>query len=202
MATHPQLKAPWGEYVPWVGRMTVEQFEQFPGEEGWVYELHEGRLIVMPGPGAEHADIQERFFLTLGVYLRSNALGHLSGTSCYNLPLPNNTEELLCPDLSYVEPLRRAAMPLRGSYLVGAPDLAVEIASPSDTHPEMAVKAALYLRAGVRLVWVAWPGSQTIDVWRPASPAQPVVTLQSADTLDGVDVVPGFTCPIRDIFAI
>jgi Uma2 family endonuclease len=111
--------------------MTVEQFEQFPGEDGWKYELHDGRLIVMPGPGAEHADIQERFFLSLGVYIRDSGLGRLSGTSCYNLPLPNNAEELLCPDLSYVsyvsyvEPARRAAMPLRGSYLVGALDLVI-----------------------------------------------------------------------------
>jgi len=202
MATYPQLKAPWGEYVPWVGRMTVEQFEQFPGEEGWVYELHEGRLIVMPGPGAEHADIQERFFLIVGVYLRSHALGRLSGTSCYNLPLPNNIKELLCPNLSYIEPSRRVAMQLRGSYLVGSPDLVIEIASPSDTRTEMAAKVAIYLQAGVRLVWVAWPGSQSIDVWRLASPAQPAATLSSADTLDGANVVPGFTCPVGDLFAV
>lgn len=100
MAALPRLNAPWGEYVPWVGPMTVEQFERFPGEEGWTYELHDGRLIVMPGPGAEHSDIQEHFFLTLGVYRRPNGLGRLSGTSCHNLPLPNTTEELLCPDLS------------------------------------------------------------------------------------------------------
>jgi Uma2 family endonuclease len=201
MVTSPRLKAPWGEYAPWVGRMTVEQFEQFPGEEGWVFELHEGRLVVMPGPGAEHTDIQERFFLRLGLYIRSTGLGHLNGTSCYNLPLPNNTEELLCPDLSYIEPARRAAMPLHGSYLVGAPDLAIEIASPSETRRDMAAKVAIYLQAGVRLVWVAWPGPRTIDVWRPISPGQPVVTLQSSDTLDGLDVVPSFQCPVRDIFA-
>lgn len=94
----------------------------------------------MAGPGAQHADIQERFFLTLGVFLRASGLGHLSGTSCYNLPLPNNTEELLCPDLSYVEPARCAAMPLRGSYLVGAPDLSIESASPNDIRPEIAAK--------------------------------------------------------------
>lgn len=121
MATSPRLRAHWGAYVPWVGRMTAEQFERFPGEEGWVYELHEGRLIVMPGPGADHADIQEWFFLTLGVYLRDQALGHLSGTSCYNLPLPGNAEGLFCPDMSYIGPARRSDMTLRGSYLVGPP---------------------------------------------------------------------------------
>lgn len=155
----------------------------------------------MPGPGAEH-DIQEHFFLTLGVYLRARGLGHLSGTSCYNLPLPNTTEELLCPDLSYVLPARRAAMPLRGSYLVGAPDLAIEIASPNDTHPELAAKAAIYMQAGVQLLWVAWPATRSIDVWRPTSPRQSMRTLTDADMLDGLDDVPGFQCAVSEIFAV
>ncbi len=154
----------------------------------------------MPGPGADHADVQERFFLILGVYLRANGLGRLSGTSCYNLPLPNNTEELLCPDLSYTEPARRAPMRMRGSYLVGAPDLAIEIASRSETRPSMAAKVAIHLQTGVRLVWVAWLSTQTIDVWRPVSPNQAVVTLQATDLLDGLDVVPGFTCPVGGLF--
>jgi Uma2 family endonuclease len=201
MATNVKVQPPWGQYVPWVGTMTVEQLERFPTQEGWIYELHEGRLIVVPGPGADHADIQERFFLTLGVYLRASGLGHLSGTGCYNLPLPTNTEELLCPDLSYVEPARRATMPKRGSYLVGAPDLVIEIASPSDTPAQMAAKVAIYLAAGVRLVWVAWPTSRTVDVWRPSSPQQPTA-LGSADMLNGLDVVPGFRCPVADLFAL
>ena len=209
MATHtlppspsptPRAPAPWGAYVTPVGPMTVEQFEQFPGEEGWVYELHEGRLLAMPGPGDEHGDIQSRFTLTVGLYIKQQQLGILSGTKCYNLPLPNNTEELLCPDLSYVAPARKAAMKLRGSYRVGAPDLVIEIASPNDTHRELNAKADVYLQAGVRLIWVAWPATQTIEVWRPASPSAPATTLQLADTLDGLDVVPGFACPVRAIF--
>ncbi len=209
MATHilppspsptPRAPAPWGAYVTPVGPMTVEQFESFPGEEGWVYELHEGRLIAMPGPGNEHGKLQTRFTLTVGLYIQQQKLGMLVGTQCFNLPLPNNTEELLCPDLSYATPEREAAMPQRGSYLVGAPDLVIEIASPNDTHPMLAEKARVYLHAGVRLIWVAWPDAGAIEVWRPASPSSPTQTLQLADTLDGLDVVPGFTCPVCAIF--
>lgn len=92
-------------------------------------------------------------------------------------------------------------MPLRGSYLVGAPDLVIEIASPSDTRRELAATLAIYMEAGVRLAWVAWPGTQTADVWRPVSPAQPIATLLASDLLDGLDVVPGFQLPVRDLFA-
>ncbi len=64
----------------------------------------------------------------------------------------------------------------------------------------LAEKARVYLHAGVRLIWVAWPDAGAIEVWRPASPSSPTQTLQLADTLDGLDVVPGFTCPVRAIF--
>lgn len=93
-------------------------------------------------------------------------------------------------------------MPLRGSYLVGAPDLAIEIASPNDTPPELAAKAAIYLRSGVRLLWIAWPATRTIDVWRPTSQRQPMRTLSGLDMLDGLDVVPGFQCQVNEIFAV
>ena len=200
MATNLLLHAPWGEYVPRVGHMTVEQFEQFPMEDGWNYELHEGRLISMPGPGREHGRIQTRLTILLSQYLTAHQLGSVVGTSCYNLPLVGNHEELLCPDLSYVLPAREAGVVMRGSYPVLASDLVIEISSPRDTRPQVARKAAIYLQAGVQLIWVVWPESQSIDVWLPATPARPTATLKSADALDGLGVIPGFRCPVQAVF--
>lgn len=200
MVTNPKPVAPWGEYAPYVGRMTVEQFEEFPGEEGWIYELHDGRLLIMPGPGISHGKILTRLYRVLDNYLLRHNLGSLIGTTGFNLPLPDNSEEMLCPDLSYVAPERVDALPQRGSYLVGAPDLVIEIASPSDRHPAVANKVAVYLRAGVRLVWVLWPAARTIDVWRGDSPAAPVSTLHVDDMLEGSEVIPGFGCSVRALF--
>lgn len=200
MATNLLLHAPWGDYVPRVGQMTVEQFEQFPMQDGWIYELHEGRLVSMPGPGREHGRIQSRLTILLSQYLTAHQLGSVVGTSCYNLPLPGNHEELLCPDLSYVLPAREAGVVMRGSYPVLAPDLVIEISSPRDTRPQVARKAAIYLQAGVQLIWVVWPESQTIDVWLPAAPARPTATLKSSDALDGLGVIPGFRCPVQAVF--
>jgi Uma2 family endonuclease len=202
MATNPLPQAPWGEYIPRVGRMTVEQFEQFPSEDGWMYELHQGRLIIMPGPGFDHAAIQAAIFRIIDRFLQTNKLGILIGTGCYNLPLPGNTEEVLCPDLSFIISTKLATMQKRGSYLVGAPDLVIEITSPSDTHPEMALKATTYLQAGVQLIWILWPTSKTIDVWMPQSSNKIVTVLKIGDTLDGLDVIPGFQCPVKDVFDI
>lgn len=81
-----------------------------------------------------------------------------------------------------------------------APDLAVEVASPSQWQPEMAAKVARYLAAGVRLVWVIWPRWEQVDTWRPGDLA-PSATLIVGDTLDGEAVLPGFSYPVARLFA-
>ncbi|SRR5579884_3904074 len=200
MATNPKPQAPWGEYVARVGPMTVEQFAVFPSEDGWTYELYNGRLISIPGPGFHHAQLQMRLGLLIQPFLTDHQLGSIVGTSCYNLPLPNNTEVVLCPDLSYIHPTRQIHMQIRGSYPVLAPDLVIEIASPNDYHPQLFDKVQTYLASGVRLIWVVWPDPQTVEVWRPNLPAKPTAILSSNDTLDGLDMIPGFQCPVKDIF--
>ncbi len=200
MATIPKTEAPWGEYVPMLGPMTVEQFEIIPGVEEWTYELHEGRLIAMPGPGEEHGIIQSEVTFIIKQFLKTHGLGTINGTCCYVLSRPGMPDEVLCPDLSYLAPDHRKSMSKRGSYIVGAPDLAIEIASPSDTHPGLAAKAKVYLDAGVRLVWVLWPETQSVEVWRSESLDAPIALLNSGDTLEGLDVIPGFTCTVGEFF--
>ncbi len=77
-----------------------------------------------------------------------------------------------------------------------------EIASPNDTHPELAAKAAVYMQVGVRLLWIAWPTAhhRRRGVQRPRP--ELVRALTDVDTLDGLDVVPGFQCPVKDVFAL
>jgi len=61
----------------------------------------------------------------------------------------------------------------------------------------MATKVATYQQAGVPLIWVVWPGTPAIDVWQIQ---QGVVTLGKGDFLDGLFIIPGFRCPVQDIF--
>ena len=193
-------QAPWGEYVPGLGNMTVEQFAQLPDVDGWVFELHQGRVIRMPGPGGEHARIQARLIAALSVYITAHGLGNLYGTGCYILKMPDGSEAILCPDISYSLPLREQAAAYRVSYQELTPDFVAEIASPNDTHPEIKHKTADYLEADVRLIWNIFPKTQTVEVWRPAQRQQPMMLLQSIDHLDGLDVIPGFTCPVKALF--
>jgi Uma2 family endonuclease len=64
----------------------------------------------------------------------------------------------------------------------------------------MAKKAQRYLAGSTRLVWIVWPKRRQIDAWRPGD-TKPSRTLDVGDTLDGGDVLPGFTCPVAELFA-
>ena len=78
-----------------------------------------------------------------------------------------------------------------------APDLVVEVSSPNDSHREINDKAMMWLRHGVRLVWLVHPATRTVEVHYGVARGP---TLVDGDTLDGGDVLPGFTCAVSDIF--
>ena len=77
------------------------------------------------------------------------------------------------------------------------PDLVIEVASPGDSVRALYDKAHMWLRHGVRLVWVADPDTRTVDVYRQDGP---VITMTEDDVLDGAPVLPGFTLPVREVF--
>ena len=77
------------------------------------------------------------------------------------------------------------------------PDLAIEVLSPTDAQSRVVDKAFAYLDAGTRLVWVIEPRSKTVTIYRSESD---IVLLTREDTLTGEDVVPGFACPVSQLF--
>jgi Uma2 family endonuclease len=202
MATNPATApAPWGEYVPGYGALDTDTYLQLPDQEGWVLELYQGRVIRKPGPRIEHGDIQSQLISLLNAFLQSKGMGRVTGTGCYILKLPDGSESILCPDISYMLPLRKANAKRRRSYYEATPDFVIKIASPpNDTHPQVQQKIGVFLAAGVSLVWVVWPNTRTVEIWRPTVPQQPSSVLHTNDTLDGQEIIPGFTCPVSAIF--
>jgi Uma2 family endonuclease len=194
----------WGDVVTEADYpMDLDTFERLP-DDGWRYELVQGRLIRMPPPGGEHARIARKLLMALALYVEQQNLGgEVQGEMGYVLPLPGEQERTeVAPDVSYVA-AGRAPTPgspedKRAWRL--APDLAIEIASPDQYCPEMANKARLYLRAGTRLVWVVYPRWQQVEVWLPGASEQPSQVLRTADSLDGREVLPGFSFPIVRLF--
>ena len=186
--------------------MTVDDLLALP-DNGWMYELVEGRLIRIPGSGGEASRIAVRLIIALGMFVEAHQLGVITGADgTYNLTQPGDPAETgLVPDVAFVAaarvPPRTSPEYAKAPHL--APNLVAEVASPSQFRSEMKDKAERYIQAGVRLVWVIWPKRQQVDVWRPdaAGVARLVTTLKASvgDALDGLDVLPGFTYPLADI---
>ena len=197
-----EILAPWAEPVPDVGPMTVDEMLKLP-DDGWMYELVEGRLVRMPGSGFEASIIGLRLAAALLAFADAHDLGRVTGADgTYDLTQPGDTGETgLVPDVAYVASgrLPPSTSPEYTKALRLAPDLVAEVVSPSQYRPEMAAKARRYLDAGVRLVWMVWPKYQQVDVWRPGA-AQPVAALGTGDLLDGLDVLPGFSYPVASLF--
>ena len=197
--------APWAEIVPGIDRlMTADDLFSLP-DDGWQYELVDGRLVRMSPTGLEHSDVTGDLYTAIRVVARRlGGLVTLPDTG-FRFVRPDGRELLLVPDVAYLGPERVAQLPARGSvarsrYVNTLPDLAIEVASPDQHRPEMAAKARLYLECEVRLVWVAWSRHKQVDIWRPGSD-QPAATLGVDDTLDGEDVLPGLTLPLAQLFA-
>lgn len=79
------------------------------------------------------------------------------------------------------------------------PDIAVEVKSPSKTNIGLRNKAAYYIEQGSRMVWLIYPAKQLVEVYRPDRDLE-ILTMN--DVLDGADVLPGFSLPVKDIFQV
>ncbi len=195
------LVAPWAEPVPEaVGRRyTVDELAGLR-EDGWAYELVEGRLVRMPPPKPQHGYLELEIGGELRAFVKANNLGRVfGGDAGFDLTLPGDAgSTILGADVSFVRAERLAAITDQNAYFPGAPDLVVEIASPSQFRPEVGAKAWLWLRRGARLVWVVWPRQQEIDVWTPGQ--ETPRTLRLGDVVEGGGVLPGFTLSLTDLF--
>jgi len=193
--------APWAELVPDAPFPLHAQDLLTLPDDGWQYEIVEGRLVRMPGSGNAASSIAINLSTLLRNFAKPRKLGRVSGADgAYDLTLPGETlETALIPDVAFVRAGQLPALntPEASKIPHAAPDLVAEVASPSQYRPEMAAKAQMYLDRGVALVWIIWPARQEVDVWRPGAP---MVTLGKTDMLDGFDVAPGFTAPVSDLF--
>jgi Uma2 family endonuclease len=162
------------------------------------YELVKGRLVQMAPATANRGEISSDLNAELHLYARVHGGHTYAAETGFNVTYPGEAEEtVLAPDAAYIAD---AVIPRDEHGFVGrAPDVAIEVASPTQWRPEMEDKARLWLARGCKLVWVVWPRYQTIDVWR-ADDQEARQTLRPGDDLDGDDVMPGFRYPVSNLF--
>jgi Uma2 family endonuclease len=178
---------------------------QDPANADRRFDLREGVLYEMPPAGWLHGDVTLEFAVYIRLFARMHQLGRVT-TAETGFTLhknPNGKDTVLAPDIGFIAAARIPAQ-LPDGYVPFAPDLAVEVISPSNTAEEISSKVELYLRYGTRLVWVLYPREQRIHVFRSSGQTgQATVTfLGIDDTLDGEDVLPGFSLRIADLFTL
>jgi Uma2 family endonuclease len=165
-------------------------------DDGHHYEVVNGELIDMGNSGALHGYVCSTLMILLGGYIRIHKLGAMFDSSTA-FKMKNGNKR--SPDIAFFAKERLQGMTeLPSGFLEGAPDLAVEVLSPGNTVEEIDEKIAEYFENGARLVWVVSPTQHYILVYRSAQ--GPDRLLKSIDSLDGEDVVPGFTLPVADLF--
>ena len=159
-------------------------------------ELIRGVLSETMPAGQEHGEIVMRLGAALLNYIQPRRLGRLIGSDA-GVWLERDPDTVREPDIAFISAETSPLDQRVTGYAEVAPDLVVEIASPGDNRRELNDKALMWLSFGTRLVWVVHPATRTVDAHRAN---RPVVTLSEAQTLDGLDVLPGFTCPVVEIF--
>lgn len=164
--------------------------------EGVRGELIRGVLHETMAAGHEHGKIVVNLILELGNFVKPRKLGSLVASDS-GVWLEEDPDTVREPDIAYTSANK---IPLDAGipgYAEVAPDLVVEIKSPSDSRRHVHDRALMWLSHGVRLVWVVHPDIRTVDVHRPG---RAVTTLDADDSLDGAEVLPGFTCALSAVF--
>ena len=163
--------------------------------EGVRGELIRGVLHETMPAGLKHGEIAAALLALLWIYVRPRRLGHVFGTDA-GVQLEWGPDTVREPDVAYISAERLPLDTAISGYCPVAPDLVVEIASPSDTAAAVEDKADMWLDYGVRMAIIIYPQSRRIIVRQPG---RPDLVLTDGDTLDGGNVLPGFHCSVSDV---
>lgn len=185
-------------------REDLRHLESLPENADKIFELINGRLYInetiggkMPPASHLHSWVASFLFKLLVLFVEKHDLGMVYGDGTgYDLPDGGT----VIPDLSFVSHDRASEIQPIGIQPI-APDLAVEVVSPSNSPEELSDKVNAYLSAGVKLVWVVYPRTRSIDIYTPqADGLIQYQKLSAQDALTGGTVLTGFTVSVDKIF--
>jgi Uma2 family endonuclease len=177
---------------------TAEELLRMP-DDGFRYELVRGELRKMTPAGNKHGYLALRIASRLERHVEDNGLGKTYAAET-GFKLSSDPDTVRAPDAAFVSRARLEEVGEIEGYWPGAPDLAVEVISPSDTHTEVVEKALAWLEAGCRMVLAVDPSRRNVTVYRALDDIR-ILTGGAGETLDGADVVPGWSLPVAELFA-
>ena len=179
--------------------MTAEEFsDRDEREDGCKEELVGGVIESAPPPGDTLGEIQINVAGILREFVRANRLGKVLGESGYRLK--RDPDQVRGPDVSFISGARRAGLQRVGAYLDGAPELAVEIVSPTDRADKVEAKVRAYLEAGALRVWVLYPETRSLTVHRADGNSHTFAGDEIVASGDAGFAVDGFEAPVSAFF--
>jgi Uma2 family endonuclease len=174
-------------------RLAVEDFDEWillPENTDSRFEFIGGEIVEVVSNQRSSA-IASIILGEIYIYLRQNPIGFLTAPDGgYEV-----AGERYMPDVGFISKQKQLSVP-DVTYNEHAPDLAVEVVSPTDSSQKLSIKIANYLAAQT-VVWAVYPITQEVVVYRPA---MPVKVLGLADVLDGGEILPNFQLPVKTIF--
>jgi Uma2 family endonuclease len=177
--------------------MTAQELLLYPDPQvRKLSELVRGVMQVREPCGFDPSAISTRITAILGFYVLSHDLGELTGEAGGYI-LAKNPDTVRAADVAFISRARLGDHNLAPGFFDGAPDLAIEVISPSDNRTKLRAKIDEYLAAGTRLVWVFDMWARTATIYRPNTPPQ---IMHDGETIDGEDVVPGFRLDISSVW--
>jgi Uma2 family endonuclease len=176
--------------------LTAEEFAALP-DNGVRCELVRGEVIEMTPASAESGRVSMRIGLRVAAFVEARGAG-ATYTAEAGFVLARDPDCVRAPDIAFVAKGRLPGTLAPEGFFPSAPDLAVEVVSPTDRGSDIEEKVAEYLEAGTRLVWVVYPDLRRVRVYRAPSES---FTVGEGGTLSGDPVLPGLAIPVTDIFA-
>lgn len=175
--------------------MTADELWRMP-DDGYRHELIRGELTMMTPAGGEHGEIAFTIGLLLGTYVKTKQLGKVVAAET-GFIIARDPDTVRAPDAAFIARQRVPAAGLPAGFIPFAPDIAVEVLSPSDSQLDVDEKIDQWLAAGTASVWVVNPRGKTVTVHR--SGRDPRI-LREHDVLEGEEVCPGFSVNVAELF--
>ena len=141
-------------------KLTFEEFQKLPEREGTIYELDEGELLMESSLTLRHNLIRQRIAMRLMQFVESKRLGLVLEEMDFRLT-PDTVRN---PDVAFVTAEHVKKIDLDRSPVDGAPALAVEVISPSNSAQDVAKKKQQYLQAGCHIVWIVYPSLRLVEI--------------------------------------
>jgi Uma2 family endonuclease len=178
-------------------RWTYAEFARLPSEGSTRYEIIDDELYVTPAPGRLHQRIVTDLVVQLGAFVRSSDAGELFAGPFDVLFAEGDYME---PDLVFVRRDRRDIISDRG--VEGAPDLLVEVLSPSTQRRDRGVKLERYRHFGVPEYWIVDAEARAVEIWKLSEGADEPIVLKAADQLRWQPVPgrPALELPLEELF--